>query len=416
MKTLFSSRLNLRLLALALGLGAVLPLHAQQRAAGGGGFGGFGSFGSSSSRSSTGSTSRSYPANGTIGDAYYSIDPESRRVVVIADQDTAKSVMNVLSNLDRPKPQVLIKVVFLEVTYNNASDIGVEGSFTKGIGDGMTGNAANGFGLSALNSGVTNVFGQQSSSGFSAVSPMSSAGAGLYQLSGQNWNVTARLIASKGKSKVLSRPSILARNNQPATITVGQKYPYISSVSYTSSGTTTVPISSVSYRDVGVILQVTPFITASGAVEMIISPSISSVDSSTQVEISSGIFASAINVRSAETVAVTQDGQTVIIGGLIEDAKTRSDTKIPLLGDIPGLGYLFKRQQKSDSQTELMIFLTPHVVQNPTELAALSDAEKAKRAPETSFTEQELNKFLDDLPKKGSPAGDSKKPKKKATW
>ena len=95
------------------------PILGQQGGGGGGGAGGRGNT----------AASRTYPSSGTIGDAYYSIDPETRRVVTIADEDTSRYIPS-LSNLDRPKPQVLIKVVFLEVTRNKSSDIGIEGGWT----------------------------------------------------------------------------------------------------------------------------------------------------------------------------------------------------------------------------------------------------------------------------------------------
>ncbi|HWW02215.1 MAG TPA: hypothetical protein VNZ64_21115 [Candidatus Acidoferrum sp.] len=394
------------ILGISLCLG--LPALGQQR--GGGGLGGGGLGGGTGGRSGTSgsanTTARTYPNNGTIGDAYFSIDPETRRVVYIADEATARYIAQVLTNLDRPKPQVLIKVVFVEVTYNNASDIGIEGGFGK---QGMQGtiqnaSAVNGFGLSGLSSLVgTNVnqFGQPISS-FSAVSPMTQQGAGLYQILGQDYQVTVRAIAQAGNAKVLSRPSILARNNQPATMFVGQSVPVVTSVSYNALNGT--PISAYTYRDVGVILKVTPFITADGLVEMMISPQISSIDQTVQIPVSAGVFAPVFDERSADTVAVTADGQTVIIGGLMEADKADTVTKIPFLGDIPVIGNLFKRKQKSSTKTELLIFLTPHIVMNPTELAALSARERAKSDAPKAFKEEELNKFLDALPTKEPPA------------
>jgi general secretion pathway protein D len=397
---------------LGLCLGLALQAHAQTRGGGGGfggggfgggGFGG-GGFGGGAPRSSTssgaGTTSRTYPNNTTIGDAYFTIDPETRRVVYIADAATSQYISNVLFNLDRPKPQVLIKVVFLEVTLNKASDIGVEGGWGKQNinGTGVGANAVNGFGLSGLSSVVgsnLNRFGQPITS-FSPVSPMSQQGAGLYQMLGQDYQVTLRAIAQAGNAKVLSRPSILARNNQPATITVGEQVPLITSVRYDTFGNA---INSVTYQDVGVILKVTPFITSEGLVEMIVSPQISSINPTLTVPISANVSAPVIDIRSADTVAVTADGQTVIIGGLIGSAKSKTDTKIPLLGDIPLLGNLFKRSQKSDSKSELLIFLTPHIVQAPTELAALSAKERERSDATRGLTEEELNKFLDQLPK-----------------
>ncbi len=384
-------------------LGAALPILAQQRGGGGGGAGG-GFGGGTAGRGGTGGSGntspRTYPNNGTIGDAYFSIDPETRRVVYIADEATSRYIAQVLTNLDRPKPQVLIKVVFVEVTHNNDLDIGLEGGWGRqnmnGIVEGVS--AVNGFGLSGLSSLVgTNVnkFGQPISS-FTAASPITQQGAGLYQILGQDYQVTLRAIAQSGNAKILSRPSILARNNQPATITVGQSVPLIPSVS--SNGLNGTPINAVSYTSVGVILKVTPFITADGLVEMMVSPQISSIDPNLSIPISAGVNAPVIDIRSADTVAVTADGQTVIIGGLMEADKSQTDTKIPFLGDIPLLGNLFKRRQRSDAKTELLIFLTPHIVQNPFELATLSARERAKADAMKAFSQKELDKFLDGLP------------------
>jgi hypothetical protein len=135
---------------------------AQQR----GNTGGFGGGGGNGARGNTGSSAstsgRTYPNNGTIGDAYFSIDPETRRVVYIADEATARYIAQVLTNLDRPKPQVLIKVVFVQVTHNNASDIGIEGGWGRQDLGGSIKNASavNGFGLSALSSVVGTNFNQ----------------------------------------------------------------------------------------------------------------------------------------------------------------------------------------------------------------------------------------------------------------
>jgi type II secretory pathway component GspD/PulD (secretin) len=158
------------------------------------------------------------------------------------------------------------------------------------------------------------------------------------------------------------------------------------------------PINSIQYQSVGVILQVTPFITDNNLVEMIVNPQISSLSSQT-VTIAAGVAAPVINLRSASTVVVTPDGQTVIIGGLMEHDKTSIVTKIPLLGDIPGLGALFRRTQKDNTKTELIIFLTPHVIAAPSQLASVSarEAGKAELAPK-AFDQQELNKYLDSLP------------------
>jgi general secretion pathway protein D len=378
---------------LALGFCAVFPTQAQQNRGGGN----FGGGGNRTSTSGSG-TSRTYPNSGQIGDAYFTIDPESRRVVTIADEDTSKYISMVLSNLDRPKPQVLIKVVFLEVTHNNALDIGIEGGWDKQIGTGTSANAANAFGMSGLaTSSATNfnALGQPISSfANSSSSGISAPGAGLYQVLGADYQVTLRAIAQAGKTKIISKPSILARNNQPATITVGQSVPLITSVRYDNYGNA---INSISYQDVGVILTVTPFITADNLVEMIVTPQISSIDPTLSEPISANVSAPVIDVRKADTVVVTPDGQTVIIGGLMENDKTVIDTKIPFLGDIPVLGALFKRHQASTANTELIIFLTPHIVQAPSQLLALSTKETLKADAPKGLTDQEVDKFLEGI-------------------
>jgi general secretion pathway protein D len=403
---------------LGLCLCATSEIHAQQAAqrpagAGGGfgGFGGFGGGGGSANRSGSTTGSQQYNANGTVGNATISYDPDTHNITIIADKDTTEEITGVISNLDRPQPQVLIKVVFMQVTHSDATDIGVEGGWMKGIGASMTGAVANSFGLSSLGSGtgsnapVSNVFGMPIQS-FSAIAPFTAgAGAGMYQILGNDFQATLRAIAQAGKAEVLSRPSILARNNQPASVVVGQYVPLITSVSYNSiSG---APINSVTYTDVGIILTVTPYITSGGLVEMIVAPQDSSIDPTLTVPIAQGVNAPVIDTVSANTVAITPSGQTVVIGGLMERDKSSSEQKIPILGDIPFLGNVFKRRIASNSRQELLIFLTPYVIQAPSQLAALSDTERARSLIPKSYSEQELDRFLDKMPKKQSKGGKS---------
>jgi general secretion pathway protein D len=287
----------------------------------------------------------------------------------------------------------LINVVFLEATYNNNFDFGVESSYSKRIDGNTTVGATNVFG-NLLGQGGANAFG--------------TAGAGLYSIAGKDFSVTLRAIQANGSLEVLSRPTILARNNQQAYILVGQQVPLITSVTY--SALNNLPINSITYRDVGIILRVTPFITSEDYVEMIVSPEISSLDQSQTVQIAQGVNAPVINTRSADTVVVTPNGQSVVIGGLMENNKNTTDSKIPLLGDIPGLGNLFKRKQKGGTKTELIIFLTPHIVRTPGELRPISDTEAGRaESAGNAFPEQELNRFLDGVPLKVSPPPEKKK-------
>ena len=176
--------------------------------------------------------------------------------------------------------------------------------------------------------------------------------------------------------------------------------PFITSSRFDALGN---QINTIQYSDIGIILRVTPFITSDGMVEMIIQPEISNLTDQT-VPISGGnnpVSAPVIAKRSADTVVVTPDAQTVIIGGLMENKKLTSVSKIPFISDIPLLGTLFKRTIKSSVKTELMIFLTPYIVATPTQLASLSTLERSRSMTVTnSFSQQELNRFLDQLPDK----------------
>jgi type II secretory pathway component GspD/PulD (secretin) len=311
-----------------------------------------------------------------VGAATFSNDPETRKLIVVTDEDTASQIRQVIANLDRPVPQVLIKVVFLEVTYRKGLDFGIEGSHRRNIDTTTTGVFNNVFGLAAQGALPT------------------PPGAGIYQVLGTDFQATLRAIAEAGKTEVLSRPSVLARNNQQAVITVGQQIPLITNVRYDTFGN---QINAVTYTDVGIILRVTPFITSDGMVEMIVAPEISNLSDRT-VPISAGVNAPVINSRSADTVVVTPDGQTVVIGGLMENNKTQTDSKIPVLGDIPLLGNLFKRKVRSDAKTELLIFLTPHIVKQPSDLAAITDFEKSNtQIVPQAFTDQELDRYFDQL-------------------
>jgi general secretion pathway protein D len=362
------------------------------RGTGGGGAGGAGS--------------RQYYPPGTVGEAIVTSDPETRRLIVITDEETSLYVSQVVTNLDRPKPQVLIKVVFLECTYRNALDFGVEFGGSHQAGNDGRGAGSSVFGISGLGSAatgiLTNSFGIPLQS-FAPIPP----GAGVYQVLGQDFQATLRAIAAAGKTEVLSRPSILTRNNQQAVITLGQEVPLITNTRFDTLGN---QINTVSYQNVGIILRVTPFITDDDKVEMIVTPESSALaDRSQWVPISSGsggaISAPVINSRSADTVVVVPNGQTVVLGGLMEKTKARTESKIPILGDIPWLGLLFKRKLNDDSKTELIIFMTPHIVKEPGHLAALSIKERdnALLAPK-AFSEEDLNKFIDNLPSKEQPS------------
>ena len=428
MKTHFTqfNRL-LRLTAILLALSGT-ALHAQQRGGGGGGgfgggFGGFGGFGGGQGQGGNRSSSASgqYNLNGTVGSALISVDPQTHNIMVITDSKTSMQISNVIAGLDAPKPQVLIKVVFVEVQRNNGSEFGVEGSYVKNNNAKNINNSASSvMGLSGLNTVVTNFNGLGQPMGNSLAPGATGAGAGgLYQITGNDFQATLRALATEGKAQVLSRPSIVARDGQLARIVVGQQVPLPSGVSYYTTGGNTVPIINVSYNDIGIIMNVTPFIGADGMVEMIIQPQISTVSPNERQSLSQDVSAPYINVRSADTVVITPDTQTVVIGGLIADSKAETVKKVPLLGDIPYLGNLFKTTTKNNAKTELLIFLTPYIIPAPSQFAKLTGQETRQASLITnSVAEKDLDRFLERIPTKDGenpPAKNGAKSSSKST-
>ncbi|MCE5228391.1 hypothetical protein LLG95_02180 [bacterium] len=294
-------------------------------------------------------------------------DSESGQIVVLADDETNQYIKQVIDNLDRPVPQVLIKVLFIEVTHTKDLDLGVEASF-KDIDGNRTQSVLSAFGLASETRG------------------------GIYQLTDTDVNLLVRAMAVNNKLEVLSRPSIMARNNPQASITVGQTIPIIDSSRVTDAGQT---INTISYRDVGIILRVTPHISPDRLVEMDVSPEISKLTSQT-VPISDTAAAYVIDTRSADTRVVVMDGHTAVIGGMMEDSKIENVKKIPLLGDIPALGALFRRTVTNNVKTELLIFLTPYVVERTSDVAEMSEDEKNRSTFMTKVIDKnQLNKFLD---------------------
>lgn len=313
----------------------------------------------------TGVNQRQYNSNSMIGDARIEIDMETRSLIVVTDEETNLNIGEVIKSLDVPKPQVLIKVLFLEITHNDDSDFGIEGSVSF---DGSRQSAGTAFDLATQTTG------------------------GYYKYLSDNIDVTLHTLAERGKLEILSRPSILARNNQEAIIIVGQEVPRISNVQSIGNGQT---LNVIEYVDIGIILRVTPFITSDGEVEMIVAPEIST-DTGETIALQPGVESPVFAKRSAETVVVTPNAKTVVIGGMMGRTSSSVVRKVPLLGDIPGIGAAFRRTIRREEKKELIIFLTPYIVKGSAALEEVSEREKASlRLAPQQFSESELNRYMD---------------------
>ena len=303
----------------------------------------------------------------TLGRAHFEIDPDTKCLIVTTDADTNTTVARMIQQLDRPVPQALIKVLFLEVTHGDDSDVGADISYQRESSDGDETILKSIFGASSFTRG------------------------GTASILESDLRVTLSALAEISKMEVLSRPSIMARNNEEATITIGSEVPFVRNSQVTDDGRV---LNTVEYEDIGIILTVTPHITDDGMVELDVAPEISTLTGES-VTISENVEAPTFAKRSAETRVLVPDGRTVVIGGLMADEETEVVRKVPILGNIWGLGALFRRTVKEKTKTELLIFLTPHVVRTGDEVTQLTTGEReaGRLAPEV-FEKDAMKRFL----------------------
>jgi general secretion pathway protein D len=285
--------------------------------------------------------------NELTGKALVVADLDTNSLLVTTASKYEKQVRQIIEDLDRPVPQVLIKVLVAEVTHDNSADLGLDFSVLNQRGSGKGQTLTSGFGNAGLTPGV------------------------LVSVVESNITATLHLLAEQDKLDVLSRPYILASDNQLANIFIGSTVPFITNSQITEAGQL---INTVQYRDIGLNLNVTPHINPDGVVILDVNPEVQQLTAQ-NIAITNNTNSPVISKRSADSRIAVVDGQTIVIGGMMEDRKTSTVSKIPLLGDIPGLGMLFSRTQVTKTKTELLIFLTPHVAQKPDRLQPMSDDE-----------------------------------------
>lgn len=271
------------------------------------------------------------------GDLKIVADSTQNVLIISAVPSDYQSILKVLNEIDVLPRQVLINVLVVDLTLTDSLDLGVEWEFSKG-GTSDTGLLS----------------GSISGDGMSFVAGLS-----------KEWTSTVSALASKGKAEILSSPSVLASDNESATINVSSQIP-IETSSYDSDNG--VQTTTVQYHDTGVILTVTPRISDYGMVSMDISQEVSN-----EADTSSNSDNPSFFSRSVNTILTVGDGQTVVIGGLISEETSDSNSGVPILSSIPLLGALFGSQGNSSTKKELAIFITPHVIKQPDDIKKVSN-------------------------------------------
>lgn len=289
-----------------------------------------------------------------LGPVSITADAQKNALIIVATPQQYAAIEAALAKLDTAPLQVLLEAAIVEVTLTNDLSYGVQYYLQAGARNQLTLSDTTAAGPS-----IAPVFPNFS-----------------YVYSGNNLKVVLDGLSSITKVEVLSSPELMVLNNQTASLQVGNQVPILSEQAV---GVTTAQgsiVNSIQYQNTGVILQVTPRVNRSGEVEMDISQEVSDVSTTT----TSNIDSPTIEQRKITSTVAVQDGETVALGGLISKSKTQTKTGIPFLQEIPLLGNAFRDTRDNDTKTELIVLITPHVVDS-VERARAVTAELRRKLP-----------------------------------
>ena len=291
-------------------------------------------------------------------------DEETNALIITADPNTLKNLKAVIRQLDIRRAQVLIEAIIAEITTSNDKELGV-------------GIAVDGSQKSdgALPVGVSNFagIGELLLSTIGGATPTSlpsglSFGIGDERSNGVRYGALLRALQIDQNTNILSTPNIVTLDNEEAELIVGQNLPFVTG-SFTGTGSTDPanPFQTIERQDVGLTLKVTPQINEGDTVKLVLEQETSSVIPGT---VEQGI---ATRKRSIKTSVLVDDGGILILGGLMQEEVTDTESKVPLLGDIPVLGFLFRSQGTTKSKANLMVFLRPSILRDHNDAALVTN-------------------------------------------
>ncbi len=300
------------------------------------------------------------------GQINLSADPATNSLVIQASKEAYETLIQVIEKLDVARPQVLVEALIMEVDITDESALGFS------------------LGYRALNNNIDMEFNTES-----FVSALAGPFGAISQTtivsdsddSGTNFDVRMQAAAKDGLINILSSPHILTSDNEEATIQVGDVIPIVTSRVSAATGSTDNGLASsvnIERQDIGVTLRVTPQISDGDTLRLQIFQEITEVNDALSTQVAGGDDNDTTNIgvalsnRRVENTVVVANGDTVVIGGLIGEVDTDLEKKVPFLGDIPVLGWLFKSTSKEVRRLNLIIMLTPHIIRNPADLESES--------------------------------------------
>ncbi len=307
------------------------------------------------------------PAGGVAG--FIQADPTTNTLIITANESVYRNLRAIIDQLDARRAQVYVESLIVEVSADKAAEIGVQWAA-------LSGDSSSNYRVGVLTgfaSGGDNLI-QQATSVLGPNGVPQAPGNGLTATIFKQRNgslglgALARALERDVKANILSMPNLITLDNEEARIIVGQNVPFITGQFTTaaSAGAAGVnPFQTIERRDIGLSLRVRPQISEGGTVKMAIYQETSAIQQST----TSGLITSK---RSIDTNVLVDDGQIIVLGGLIEDTLNDTLEKVPGLGNIPVLGYLFRYQTKKRVKTNLMVFIRPTVVRNDAQSVAVA--------------------------------------------
>ena len=328
------------------------------------GLGGSGGLGMGAGGGSSSANSNQPSTGGQI-----QADPTTNSLIITAPEPQYRQLRAVIDKLDGRRAQVLVESLIVEVTASKLAEFGIQWQSVLGSkGDGVVGaigtnSAVSGGNILSLAAGIAS----------GSTSALDSVGRGLNialapRVNGQYYlGALANFLQNSGDANVLSTPNLMTLDNEEAKIVIGNNVPFVTGSYANTTGNNTVnPFTTVERKDVGLMLRVRPQINENGTVKLAIYQEVSKIDGNTLNDVNGPTTSK----RSIESNVLVEDGSIIVLGGLLEDSYQQAEDKVPLMGDIPVLGNLFRSENRSRKKTNLMVFLRPVVVRD----AAASDA------------------------------------------
>ena len=328
--------------------------------------------GGSATNTSNATTSNSGSGSNAFNGKDLSIvaDEQTNALVITAQPDVMQELERIIAKLDIRRAQVLVEAIIVEVQDGDAFNLGVQWANKNGGGTQFT---ATGLSTTTVANAALEYKndGTFSSTTTSALSSFNGLAAGFYS---GDWAGLVTALSSNTKSNILATPSIVTLDNKEAAFNVGQEVPVVTG---SQSSTTGSVYSTVERKTVGTKLKVTPQINEGDSVLMDIEQEVSSVATSTSTSSSSTSSASlgdTFNTRTVKNAVLVKSGETVVLGGLLSNNTSESTYKVPLLGDIPVLGYLFRYNSTSKTKQNLMVFIHPTILRDPITYTGVSSS------------------------------------------